>query len=143
MLEHIRAALEMHLAGMTPAIQTAWENVQFEPTEGTPYQRVNLLPLDPVNPDHQQQTIIDRGIFQVLLSYPQGYGPVDAQARASAIRSRFAAGTVLTSGGYSVRVEATPTISQGFIDQGRLVDPNASGSGRYIVPVSIRFICIH
>lgn len=132
MLEHIRAALEMHLAGMTPAIQTAWENVQFEPTEGTPYQRVNLLPLDPVNPDHQQQTIIDRGIFQVLLSYPQGYGPVDAQARASAIRSRFAAGTVLTSGGYSVRVEATPSIAPSFTDD-----------GRYIVPVSIRFICIH
>lgn len=132
MVEHIRAALESHLSGMTPAIQTAWENATFTPTDGVPYQRVALLLAAPENPTIDQSTVIDRGTFQVSLSYPQGIGPATAQARVSALRDRFPAGLVLASGGHRIRIERTPSGA-----------PALQGDGRYMVPVSIRFICIH
>ena len=46
----IRAALEARLNAMTPTLDTAWENTTFVPKEGTPYQRVYLLPAIPENP---------------------------------------------------------------------------------------------
>lgn len=132
MVEHIRAALESHLAGMTPELDTAWENVSYTPTDGVPYQRVALLLADAENPTLGQERVIDRGIFQVSLVYPQGTGPAAAQARVTALRERFPAGLVLTSGGYSIRIERTPSGVPALQDE-----------GRYTLPVSIRFICIH
>lgn len=127
MLDTIRAQLETRLSLMS-SMETAWINVAFTPTVNVPYQRVSLLPIDPVNPALGQETIIDRGIFQVLLCYPVGVGPADAYARAEAVRAQFPAGLTLSG----VRIESTPSIAQGFNDD-----------ERFVVPVSIRYVSIH
>ena len=46
----IRALLESRLAAITPALATAFENFPFTPINGTPWQRVNLMAAQPLNP---------------------------------------------------------------------------------------------
>lgn len=128
----IRKALEVRLAALAPALATAWENAAFTPTTGVPYQRVNLLANTSTAPAIDQQTIVERGIFQVTLCYPAGAGPASATARAELLRGHFPAGLVLTAGGVKVRISAPPSI------KGAL-----TGDGLYAVPVSIPFISIN
>lgn len=127
----IRAALEKHLAALTPALATAHENAPFKPADGVPYQAAYLLHNTPVNPAMDQKTTIERGILQVSLTYPVGAGPAAAAARAMLLRSHFPAGLALHEAGVTVRIERTPAIATGMTD-----------NGRYVVPVDIRWQAI-
>lgn len=129
-LQHIRAALEQRLASMTPALPTAFENISFKPTVGEPYQRAYLLMADTENPTLDERLRVERGIFQVSLFYPTKTGPNESAARADLLRSHFAAGLVLSSGGYRIRVEGTPSVAPAMVDD-----------DRFMVSVSIRFVC--
>ena len=123
----IRAALETALNGMTPALETAWENVPFTPVTCTPYQQVNLLFANPFNPEMgplQQQS----GYMQVMLLYPIDTGTAAINARAELIKATFPRAATFTSGGVIVTIEKTPEIAPGRVD----VD-------RYAIPVKIRF----
>lgn len=124
----IRGALQSWLAGMSPALPTAWENVEFTPAQGTPYQRVNLLAADPDNTTQGPAMFIEVGIFQVTLNYPAGAGYVAAEARAEAVRSRFKRGTTLTQDGVRVHIIRTPAIA-----------PAIQEPGWYSIPVGIRW----
>lgn len=126
-LVSIRSALETALAGITPALATAYENAPYSPIVGTPYQAPFLLPAEPDNPEIGPG-YIERGIFHVNLFYPQGTGPKAALARAALIRSAFAFATELTSGGVKVNIIATPEIGAARADD-----------DRYMVPVRIRW----
>lgn len=124
----IRAALEVQLNAMTPALPTAFENANFTPpAAGAPYQAVNLLPAEPDNnvfgPNFQQ-----RGLLQVTLSYPQAAGPAAAAARAELIRAQFPRGLSVTAGGITATIEKTPEVGPALI-----VD------ARYQLPVRVRF----
>lgn len=123
----IRAALETALSAISPAMATAWENLPFTPTDGTPYQRVYLLLGDPDNPEMGTFTQ-DRGFLQISLAYPLGAGPGAAMARAELIRSAFKRGTTLTASGITTTIEKTPEISPALIED-----------DRYVVPVRVRF----
>lgn len=48
-IQLIRKALEKRLGALAPALSTAYENSSFTPVNGTPYQRVNLLPATPAD----------------------------------------------------------------------------------------------
>lgn len=123
----IRAALEQRLNAMAPALATAWENTPYTPVAGTPYQRVFMLPLEPVNPEMgtgKQES----GLFQITLCYPLSAGPAAAAARAELIRTQFPRKLSLTSGGVTVVISNTPEIGPAQFEQ-----------DRYTVPVRIKW----
>jgi hypothetical protein len=126
-LPAIRAALETQLATVSPAISTAYENAEFTPVTGTPYQQVTLLPATPANVE-MGPGYTEQGIFQANLFYPNGSGPADAIARAELIRAAFPYAASFVSGGVTVNIIATPEIG-----------PARPEDDRFMVPVKIRF----
>lgn len=112
----IAAALESRLNGMTPALDTAWENAAFKPVVGRPHQRVYLLPAEPDNPSIGQGLVRLAGLFQVSLFYPIGTGRAAILARAEAIRTRFKRGTTITQTSVTVHVPTTPSIGAATAD---------------------------
>ncbi|MDB5456219.1 MAG: hypothetical protein JWP92_1804 [Caulobacter sp.] len=123
----IRAALEAALSGLTPALDTVWENTAYTPSAGVAYQSAGLLLAEPENPE-LGQTVIQRGSLQVTLMYPQDGGPLPAATRAELIRATFRRGLSLTADGVVTMIERTPEIAAG----------SAVGD-RYAVPVRVRF----
>lgn len=124
----IRRALEKRLAAMTPSMSTAWENAQFTPVSGTPYQRVNLMPNTPDNSTQGDKLYFERGIFQVTLCFPIGTGPASAEARSDALRAHFKRGTTLVETPIQVIVIETPKASPSMVD-----------GDRYCVPIAIPY----
>lgn len=128
-LASVRQALELKLAALTPAIETAWENSTFKPTNAdTPYQEVRLLPNEPDNNAIGDGYFRERGILQVELAYPLQDGSEAIQARAVLTQSHFKRGTVMTKDSINVTVETTPAIGPGFVAR-----------DRWRVPVSVRW----
>lgn len=123
----VRAALETALAAMSPALATAWENADYSPVVGTPYQRVNLMFAEPSNPEIGR-LYTERGILQVSLAYPLGAGPTPAANRAQLLRSTFYRGASFTASGVVTTIERTPEIA-----------PGRAEGDRWVVPVRIRF----
>lgn len=123
----IRAALETALAAITPSLSTAYENVPFTPTQGTPYQAVFVMSAEAVNTEIGT-AYTEQGYLQVNLQYPLNTGPGAAEARAELIRAAFPRGRSITSG--SVTVHITNTVQ---IGNGRVEDD------RYFLPVRIPF----
>lgn len=124
----IRQLLEVHLNSVVGALATAWENVPYKPTVNTPYQRVNLLPAGTENP------VMDGawagsglkrevGVLQVTLHYPLNAGTSAITTRAELLRTHFARGTILVSGGVRVVIDKTPDVARAMIDDGYFVLP--------------------
>lgn len=125
----IRKALEVALAGITPSLATAWENVKFtKPAPTTPYQVVVVDFAEPRNTEFGP-VFQERGYMQVALTYPAGTGPADAEARVALIRTRFPRGTTLTNDGQVVTVDLTPNVLPAFSDD----------EGRYVLTVRVPF----
>ena len=124
----IRQALEVGLAGLGPAIDTAWENDPFTPTGGVPYQRVTLLPAKPDNPSVGATHRRELGILQVTLCYPFNAGTQVVTARAELIQARFRRGSTWQKDGVSVICDITPSIGPAQID-----------GDRFCIPVSISY----
>lgn len=124
----IRAAFEIDLAAMTPALATMYENVPFTPKAGEAYQRVQLVPAEPLNETFGDDVYQERGFFQVLLCYPQGVGAGDAFARAKAIQDRYYRGRTLQNASVKVVVSGTPSIHAALTD-----------GDRFCVPVRVRY----
>lgn len=140
----IRAAMEVALDAMTPAIDTAWENAAFAPRgtvdaghriegipyaqgDGTPYQQVHILFAQPDN-ETFGSAHVERGFMQVALKYPLMAGTAAVTARAELLRSTFYRGQSFSSGGVTVIIEKTPEIGSGSVD-----------GDRFVVIVKIRF----
>ena len=126
----IRAALELALASLAPAIDTAWQNVPYTPVTGRPYQAAYLLPAEPNNHSMGDGSRQESGIFQVSLMYQPGQGTSAAGARAEMIRDLFHRGAGFTKGDLTVQIERTPEIADGRADD-----------DRWMVPVKIRYFC--
>lgn len=118
----IRAALEVRLAALTPALATAYENAAYTPIAGTPYQKINLMRAQPANPEAGtfQQA---QGIFQVTLEYPQNVGVGVTEARAKLLAEHFPRKLSLTASGVTVTVMRAPYIMAGFVDGDRWAVP--------------------
>lgn len=115
----IRAALETHLAGMAGVLSTSYENAQFLPVSGTPFQKVNLLPATTENPSIGAGLHRELGVFQVSLYYPLNAGATACATMAENIRTRFARGTTITKDSVTVMIDSTPSISSGVVDGDR------------------------
>lgn len=120
-LSKIRAALEVGLNGMEPSMATAYENVKFTPTPGTPYQQLTMLPASPENPTVGAQHRREVGLMQVSLRYPFDAGTQPATWRAELIQARFRRGSTWVKDGVTVIVDLTPTIAPGRISEDRFV----------------------
>jgi len=123
----VRAALQTELNNIPGSIDVAWENVKYDPIDGTPYQAAYVLPSveNPTMGDDYHRLI---GIFKVNLYYPLLAGTATAEARAELIKTTFKRGTSMTSGGITVRVNKTPEILQGRAD-----------GDRWMIPINIRW----
>lgn len=120
----IRSSFETALLAVAPTFATAWENTNYAPIVGTPYQQVALLLAQPANPEIGPG-YIEQGIFQVNGFFPKDTGPATATAWAEAIRAAFPFGTSLSGG---VSVNATPEIG-----------PARPEDDRFMVPVKVRW----
>lgn len=124
----IRAALETALLAVSPSLQTAFENVNFEPVSGVAYQAAYVLFAQPANPEMGDTFKQEQGIFQINLRYPLGVGPGAAGAQAELIKALFHRAATFTAGGIIVTVQLTPWVGPGTID-----------GDRWAVPIRITF----
>ena len=126
-IENIRAALETALAGVSPALSTAWENSDFTPVSGTPYQACHILFSSPDNAqfgDSYQEI----GYMQIDLRYPLGVGTSAINTRAQLLRSTFERGNSLVNGGVTTIIQKTPEVMPGRVED-----------DRWVVSVIVRF----
>jgi hypothetical protein len=120
-----QAALETALNGLSPAIDTQWENTAYTPTVNIPYQQVDFIYADTLNPE-MGAGYEQRGVMFIRLRYPEGVGASVAKTRAELIKTTFKRGNTYSNGGLIVRISNTCTIKGGVnID------------GRYLVPVEV------
>jgi hypothetical protein len=127
-VKDIRAALEVQLAAMVPAIATAHENVAFTPQSGVPYQRAYLIPATTENPALGSTLKRESGVFQVSLHYPVNKGSAAAYERADLVRAHFYRGLTLQSNATIVTVQRTPSIG-----------PARTDGDRFVVPLSVPY----
>lgn len=119
----IRAALETALNGMSPALATAWQNDDYNPTTGTPFQRVAVINGSPIPIEMSGKWHREPGFMDVVLHYPKKTGPNAAEARAELIRDTFKHGTEFTASGVTVMVSNTPDIAPALPDEQWFVVP--------------------
>lgn len=119
----IRAALEEKLKAFDTLMPIAWENVNFDPTPGDPYFRVNLMRAEPENPAIGDRLRRYLGVLQVSLCYPQGVGPGVVEAKADALAAYFPRALTLVKNGINVVIDGTPYVMTGFADGDRWVVP--------------------
>lgn len=123
----IKSALETALGTISPAIDTAYENTQYKPVIGTPYQDVNFVFSAPLNeeygPNYQEN-----GYMQVTLRYPQNVGTKDIDAHIALIRDKFKRGSSFTRNGVTTVINRSLEVRPGFND-----------GDRYVKPVFIKF----
>ena len=125
----IKKALEKKLLQLDAVIETAYESVSFKPTNGVPYQRVQLIPRIPSNPTMGSNHYREIGEFQVLLAYPSNNGTLDVLTKAESIQQHFARGTTITESSIQVIITRTPQI----------VGAQVLGD-RVLVPVIIKYL---
>lgn len=123
----ISAALETALLAAGSTFPTAWENVNFVPTQAA-YQVVTVMFAEPENPTMGSQFFRQRGYLQVQLRYPLGEGKQPAVARAETLCAAFPRGASFVSGGITTIIERSPEVMAGYTDE-----------NRFIVNVKIRF----
>jgi len=120
----IRAALDTQLD--TLGLTVAYENVSYEPVEGSPYVRATLLPAET-----EQLTLgatgKDRhtGLYQIDVIFAAGDSAVTATP--DTIADAFKRGSSFTYNGLTVSIRSAS------IDSGR------REAGWFIVPVIIRY----
>lgn len=124
----IRSALDTRLETTPGMPEIVYEGEDYAPVAETPYAKVDLLPRRPANPTLDEQTQDHGGVYQISLYFPRGADTGTMDALAGAVQTHFAAGTRLTAGIISLRIEGTPAIAAGF--------PTGD---RWLVPVSIRY----
>jgi len=123
----VKTALELAVAAITPTIETSWENDDFQPTVGTPFQKVYVLWTTPDNIEFGP-VFRQVGILQISLFYPVKGGTLDIQTRAELVRSTFKRGNSYSNSGIAVIISKTPNIKPGMRDK-----------DRWMIPIDIEF----
>jgi hypothetical protein len=110
-LNDIRVALESHLAGLSTSMpDVAWPNVPYAPSPGTPFFRVEFIPVTRrpvvVGPDPEQRF---SGLFYVTVFTPEDFGAAAGMAWADALMSRFNGSSSVVTSNAVVRLEYSET----------------------------------
>lgn len=104
----ITAAIETALNGMSPAISTAWPNVEFIPITDVEYQYIDIIS-DSENPTQGSDFYREEGFIQVMLMYPLERGAIPSNTRVELLRSTFKRGNSFVSDGITVHIDKTPS----------------------------------
>jgi len=125
----IRKLLETQINSVSAGFSTAWENVPFTPTSGTPYQAITLLPARTEGPTFGSNFKRETGILQASLYYPGNQGSQAAYARAGVLIGAFIRGSTFSQGAIKI-----------IIDEHPYIGPALNNGSWFMVPVSIPFI---
>ena len=106
-IEKIRAALEVAVNSMTPALPTNWQNDTFTPVKGVAWQRVTILTGRPEN-QVMDTSFKENGVLRISLFYPLRIGSALASQRIDLIRSVFPRDTKLVKNNVTVATVGTP-----------------------------------
>lgn len=124
----ITQAMESRLHALPQRPPTAWENVNFVPTNGVGYISSYTLFAMPDDVGYRDSPFIQRGYMQIGVHWPTNTGAGAAQAEAERIAAWFARGSSFVNDGTTVIIDRTPEITGGSIED-----------GRYVVRVRVRF----
>ena len=116
-VQKIRAALEIAVNSMTPALPTAWQNDSFSPVNGVAWQRVSILTGKPEN-QVLDASYKENGVLRISLFYPLRIGSALISERIDLIRSAFPRDTRLTEDGVTVVTVGTPEKVTERVDDG-------------------------
>ena len=95
----------LSIAGMPPQSQTAFENVRFTSTPGTPWARLSLVPASSRPVAVNARTKRHDGMFLVDLFVPADTGTNAIEALANAVKDAFAPATRLILDGVAVQID--------------------------------------
>ncbi|KGQ19932.1 Phage protein [Lysobacter dokdonensis DS-58] len=130
--KRIRAIYEGRLKtwadARSPALSVAFENVPFNPANGSTYLRAFLLPAATTSPDLAGALTTYRGVFQVSVCAPINKGAGAALGIADELAALFVVNARLTASGFTVQ-QITPCS----------VAPALQDDTHYIVPVSFEY----
>ncbi len=106
--QDIRASLtaQAKTAASFPT-QVAYEDYFFQPTPGTPYARLTLIPSQSKPFSVDGGTSNTNGLFQVDIFCPAQAGTADAEARADNVMSVFRTGLRLAAGIDTIKIETS------------------------------------
>lgn len=125
--KNIRLALERRLRDIAGSLPVAYENTDFPPPVGA-FLSTFLLFADPEDRGFKDSPYIQRGILTIGLHYPINVGTKDADEKAESIANSFERGSSYEANGTTVKIDRTPSVSGGAIED-----------KRYTKRVSIRF----
>lgn len=128
-IQNIRKAFEKYATSLSPEIDTFYENgPSVKPTQKKPYQKLQLVPLQPENPTLGDKYYREVGEFQIFLCYPAREGTGEALQKAQYIKDAFFRGSTLVEGDTEIIVKNTP-----FVDKGMVIED------RYVVPIIVKY----
>jgi len=109
-LVKIRSAFEVAVNAITPTIPTAYENINYTPSNGVDYQELYLLPAINEDISIESSDFVSKGIFQITLKYKTGRGSYDIATRADLYVKSFKTGRKLIKDDVTVIVMDTPKV---------------------------------
>jgi len=139
--DDIRSALEVRLAATTDVPAISYENVKYIPTTGTPYIQSRVIYSSRVpatrglnqstGKPHQHRY---RGVFQLLLHYPEDVGPSASQEMVNTLIDRFESSTDIS---FTNTIPKTIYITVDYAEQMGAYNR----SPWYVTPVNINWYC--
>ena len=120
---NIKKALERRLEQVLPYVPTGYEAVEFNPPNGSMYQRCQFVinnPDDPVFPAGYHR---ERWNMQIFVCDTKGHGTGVALARAELLRNTFYKSLSLIEGATRLYILTTPQIGSAFIANDRVIVP--------------------
>ena len=127
----IQSALNTRLNTLSGGYAVAWENIEYEPVQGTPYLRPTFLPAETFGATiGATGTDNQSGIYQIDVFVKAGQGHGAAVILADSIADHFKPVTELVYNGRLVRCMSVSIL------RGR------SDNGWYQVPIEIRYLAL-
>ena len=115
-INDIRACLDTHLAGTVGLPAVAHQNVPYEPTTGTTFVKVDMVPTSRrpavrgLNPQQRYD-----GLYSILICTPENLGPGAGYDVADLLLDRFNATTDISFNGLIISVDYSE-VRTSFLD---------------------------
>jgi hypothetical protein len=115
-INDIRACLDTHLAGTVGLPAVAHQNVPYEPTTGTTFVKVDMVPTSRrpavrgLNPQQRYD-----GLYSILICTPENLGPGAGYDIADLLLERFNATTDISFNGLIISVDYSE-VRTSFLD---------------------------
>jgi hypothetical protein len=115
-INDIRACLDTHLAGTVGLPAVAHQNVPYEPTTGTTFVKVDMVPTSRrpavrgLNPQQRYD-----GLYSILICTPENLGPGAGYDIADLLLDRFDATTDISLSGLTISIDYSE-VRTSFLD---------------------------